>query len=64
MIFVKNVKYFEGECGEHISNFAKELVNYRKESKCDLIGRFNDICIEIKNNTTEEDILKFYRQHM
>lgn len=64
MIFVKNVKYFEGECGEPISNFAKELVNYRKESKCDLIGRFNDICIEVKNNTTEEDILKFYRQHM
>lgn len=30
MVFVKNVKYCEAECGECIDNFAKELVNYRK----------------------------------
>lgn len=38
MVFVKNVKYCEAECGEHIDNFAKELVNYRKETVCDVIS--------------------------
>ena len=64
MVFVKNVKYCEAECGEHISNFAKELVDYRKETVCDVIGKFNDICIEVTKQTTEKDILDFYRQYM
>ena len=62
MVFVKNVKFCAGECGEHINNFAKELVDYRKESKCDLIGEFNYVYIEVKEQTTEEDIVKYYRQ--
>lgn len=64
MVFVKNVKYCEAECGEYIENFAKELVEYRKETVCDVIGKFNDICIEVKKQTTEKDILDFYRQYM
>ena len=64
MVFVKNVKYCEAECGENIWNFAKELVDYRKETECDVIGKFNDICIEVKKQTTEKDIIDFYRQYM
>ena len=64
MVFVKNVKYCEAECGEYIEHFAKELVEYRKETVCDVIGKFNDICIEVKKQTTEKDILDFYRQYM
>lgn len=64
MVFVKNVKYCEAECGENIWNFAKELVDYRKETECDVIGKFNDICIEVKKQTTEKDIVDFYRQYM
>ncbi|MEE1084985.1 MAG: hypothetical protein UH850_14760 [Paludibacteraceae bacterium] len=64
MVFVKNVKYCEAECGENIWNFAKELVGYRKETECDVIGKFNDICIEVKKQTTERDIIDFYRQYM
>ena len=64
MVFVKNVKYCEAECGEHIENFAKELVDYRKETVCDVIAKFNDICIEVTKQTTEKDIVDFYRQYM
>jgi hypothetical protein len=64
MVFVKNVKYCEAELGEDIYNFAKELIDYRKETICDVIGKFNDIYIEVKNNTTEKDIIDFYRQHI
>jgi hypothetical protein len=64
MVFVKNVKYCEAEFGEDIYNFAKELIDYRKETICDVIGKFNDIYIEVKNNTTEKDIIDFYRQHI
>lgn len=62
MVFVKNVKLFQGEYGERISDFAKELVDYRKETECDLIGEFNCVYIEVKKQTTEEDIVKYYRQ--
>lgn len=61
MVFVKNVKYCEAECGEHIEHFAKELVEYKKETQYDVIGKFNDICIEVKKQTTVDDILDYYR---
>lgn len=64
MVFVKNVKYCEAECGEHIEHFAKEIVNYRKDIECDVIAKFNDICIEVKKQTTVNDILDFYHQYM
>lgn len=57
MLFVKNVRYCEAECGEHISNFAKELVAFRKENMCDIIAKFNDTYIEVKVHTTEQDII-------
>lgn len=63
MVFVKNVKYCEPEWGEQIDDFAKELVDYRKETVCDVIGKFNDIYIEVTKQTTEKDILDFYRQY-
>ena len=55
MVFVKNVKYCRAECGEHIGNFAKELIDYRKETVCDVIGRFNDVGIEVTKETTQEN---------
>lgn len=64
MVFVKNVKYCEAEAGENIYRFAKELVDYKKETVFDVIGKFNDICIEVTKQTTEKDILDFYRQCM
>lgn len=64
MVFVKNVKYCEAECGETIYNFAKELIDYRKGTACDVIGKFNDTYIEVKKQTTEKDIIDFYRQYM
>lgn len=64
MVFVKNVRYCVAECGENIHDFAKELVDYRKESMCDIIGKFNDIYIEVKNQTSETDIIEFYQQHI
>lgn len=64
MVFVKNVKYCEAEPGENIYNFAKELVDYRRESNFDVVAKFNDICIEVKKQTTEKDIVDFYRQYL
>ena len=64
MVFVKNVKYCEAECGENIHHFAKQLIEYRKETNCDIIGNFNDICIEVTEQTTEEAILDFYGYYM
>ena len=63
MVFVKNVKFCEAECGEYISNFARELVDYRKETVCDVIGKFNDVYIEVKKQTTEKDIVDYYNKH-
>ena len=60
MVFVKNVKVCEAECGEYIENFAKELVDYRKTTTCDVIAKFNDIYIEVTNQTTEKDIIDSY----
>ncbi len=60
MVFVKDVKYCEAESGQHIIHFAKELVDYRKEVGCDVIGKFNDILIEVRENTTEKDIIDRY----
>ena len=62
MIFVKNVEFFKGEHRELIKDFAKELVDHRKESECDLIGEFNCVYIEVNKQTTEEDIVKYYRR--
>ena len=64
MVFVKNVKYCEAESGEHIHNFAKELVDYKKKTVCDIIGKFNDIYIEVTQNTTEKDIVDFYHKQV
>lgn len=60
MVFVKNVRFCEAECGEYIGDFAKQLVEYRKESVCDVIARFNDVYIEVKEQTSEKDIIDFY----
>ena len=62
MVFVKNVKLCEAECAEHIENFAKELVAYRKETVCDIIAKFNDVYIEVTNQTTEKNIIDSYMQ--
>ena len=57
MVFVKNLRYCEAEFGEYISDFAKELVEYRKESICDVIAKFGDVYVEGTVNTTVEDII-------
>lgn len=62
MLFVKNVKLFDAECGEHISNFARELVEYEKTVDYDIIGRFNRTLIEVTKGMTEEDIINTYRK--
>lgn len=62
MVAIKNVEFFKGEYRELIKDFAKELVDYRKESEHDLIGEFNGVYIEVNKQTTEEDIVKYYRQ--
>lgn len=64
MVFVKNVKLCEAQCGEHINDFAKELVNYRKQSVCDIIGKFNDVYIEVNIHTTEKYIIDYYNEYM
>lgn len=61
MVAIKNVEFFKPEYGEKIKDFAKELVDYRKESEHDLIGEFNWVYIEVKKQTTEEDIVRYYR---
>ena len=63
MVFVKNVKVCEAECGENIWNFAKELIDYRSTHVCDVIGKFNDVYIEVKHQTTEDDIIHYYKQY-
>ena len=62
MVFVKNVRYCEAECGEHITDFAKELVEYRKESVCDVIAKFGDIYIEVNPDTTVENIIDHFHR--
>lgn len=64
MTFMKNVKYCEAEPGEMIQNFAKELVDYRKSTKCDIIAKFNDVYIEVKSTTTEKDIIDNYHNKL
>ena len=64
MVFVKNVRYCEAECGEHITDFAKELVGYRKESVCDVIAKFGDVYIEVTSATTAEDIIDHFQKCM
>ena len=64
MVFLKNVRYCEAELGERIDNFAKELVNYRKDNTCDVIGEFNGIYIKVNIQTTVQDIIDFYHQHI
>jgi hypothetical protein len=62
MLFIKNVKIFDAEFGEHISNFARELTEYKKTVDYDIIGRFNNILIEVTKDMTEEDIINTYRK--
>ena len=65
MVFVRNVnvKYCEAEIGEEISNFAKELVDYRKETVCDVIGKFNNVYVEVNKEMTEQDVIdSYYKQ--
>ena len=64
MVFVKTVKYCEADFGEHISDFASEMIAFRKETECDLVGKFNDLCIVVTKETTLEDIRDFYKQYM
>lgn len=63
MVFVKNVKFCEAECGEYIWSFAKELIDYRKTCACDVVGKFNDVYIEVKQQTTEDDVVHYYMQY-
>ena len=63
MVFIKNVKLCEAECAEHITHFAKEIVDYRKQTACDVIGKFNDAYIEVKAHTTEQEIIDLYQKH-
>ena len=58
MLFVKNVKYCEAECGEHIENFINEVLEYRKEQRVDIIAKFNDRYVMVLNDTTKQDIYK------
>ena len=64
MVFVKNVKLCEAECAEHITHFAKEIVDYRKQTVCDVVGKFGGIYIEVKEHTTEQEIIEFYRKSL
>lgn len=62
MLFVKNVKIFDAEWGDHLSTFARELVEYKKTVDYDIIGRFNGTLIEVTKDITEEDIINTYRK--
>lgn len=62
MVFVKNVKYCEAEYGEHILDFAKQIVAYAKEVPCDVIGRFGFIYIPVTKEMTEKDVIDYYHQ--
>lgn len=62
MLFVKNVKIFDAEWGDHISTFARELVEYKKTVDYDIIGRFNETLIEVTKDMTKEDIINRYRK--
>ena len=64
MLYVKNVKYCQAECGEHIDDFAKELVEFRKNNECDIVAKFNGIIVEVTAQTTEKDIIDFYSRFM
>lgn len=61
MVFVSNIKYCEAECGEYIENFVNELLEYRKESKFDVIAKFNNIYVKVSKNTTKDDIYKLLK---
>lgn len=62
-MYVSNVKYCEAEPGEWLTDFARKLVDCKKKSTLNVIGKFNDIFIDVKKQTTVEDIVKFYMQH-
>jgi len=64
MVFVKNVKYCEAECGERLDNFAKELIEYKNETQYDVIGNFGGVLIEVKKETTVDDIIRYYHSHI
>lgn len=57
--YTQNVKLCEAAPGVHINKFAEDLIAYRKESKFDLIGKFNGVYFKVTINTTKEDIIKF-----
>lgn len=64
MLFVKNVRLFKAECGEHISLFAKEAIQNRKSSALDIVVEFNGVLMEITTSTTEDDVIAYYREHL
>lgn len=60
MIFRKFVRLCEAEDGEHIINFAEEVVAYRQLVEQDIIGIFNHTYIEVNKFDKAEDVIKKY----
>lgn len=61
-MFNNGIRYYvEADCGEHILKFAMEVVKFRKTIKRDIIAKFNNICVEVNDKMTLEDVLgKYY----
>lgn len=47
---------------ECINAFAKEVINFKKSIKPDVIGMFDNICVQVNSSTTEDEIIKQYFQ--
>ena len=57
----KGVRYFvKAGCGEHISNFAKEVEEFSKRTPRDIIAKFNDVYFEVNNKMSQKDIIEKY----
>ena len=53
-------KFYDAKSGETIEEFAKRIVQHRQGLSCDVIGRFNDVCITVSPYVNERYVVDYY----
>ena len=61
--FTSQILSFPELANEWLGTIRATLsISYYNRAK-DVIGKFNDVCVEVNKQTTVDDILNFYREH-
>ena len=56
------IYFIDADIGEHIEDFAKEVIRFKNKINRDIVAKFNDKYVYVKSNMTIDDFLFVYNK--